>query len=92
MRRPDLTELSDRLQMFASQLSEAVRGDGEPPHPWRLDEWMIEYERAHPPPPAAPGPTLESLRGSVPDLTGGLSTREYLDRLRAGSAPEQGAR
>ena len=40
------------------------------------EEVMQQFER--------PLPSIESLAGSIPDFTGGLSTEEYLRRLRSG--------
>ena len=33
-------------------------------------------------------PTLSELMGSIPDLTGGLSTEEYMRKIRGELAPE----
>ena len=38
--------LADDLLMFATQLREAVDGEGDAPHPWRFDDWLACYRRA----------------------------------------------
>lgn len=43
--------LADELAMFAAQFREAVDGEGDPPHPWRLDDWLACYQRAFDAPP-----------------------------------------
>ncbi len=34
---------ADDLHMFASQIREAMRGEGDLPHPWALDDWLVIY-------------------------------------------------
>lgn len=41
-----MTELADELAMYSTQLREALKGEGEPPHPWNLEPWLNEYARA----------------------------------------------
>lgn len=47
MKRRSLNELSEDLDMLASQLRESLDGDGSRPSPWRLDDWMTEYRQAY---------------------------------------------
>ena len=34
---------ADDLAMFASQIREAMRGEGDLPHPWKFDDWLVDY-------------------------------------------------
>lgn len=34
---------ADDLCMFASQIREAMKGEGDLPHPWTLDDWLVDY-------------------------------------------------
>ena len=36
-------ECADTLTMFASQLSGSLNGGGDPPSPWRIDDWLAGY-------------------------------------------------
>ena len=38
--------LAEDLLMLAQQLREAVDGEGDPPHPWRFDDWISCYRKA----------------------------------------------
>ena len=42
-------ELRDELQMFASQLDEALHGHGDMPSPWRFDDWLNLYRDVYRP-------------------------------------------
>lgn len=34
---------ADDLHMFASQIREAMKGEGNLPHPWTFDDWLVIY-------------------------------------------------
>ncbi len=34
---------ADDLSMFASQIREAMKGEGDLPHPWAFDDWLVIY-------------------------------------------------
>ncbi|MBI2313556.1 MAG: hypothetical protein HYU77_13735 [Betaproteobacteria bacterium] len=34
---------ADELSMFATQIREAMAGTGDLPHPWKLDDWLVDY-------------------------------------------------
>lgn len=36
-------EVADDLTMLASQLQEALRGEGDMPSPWTFDDWFTRY-------------------------------------------------
>ena len=39
----DFETAADNLSMFASQIREAMKGEGDLPHPWALDDWLVDY-------------------------------------------------
>lgn len=46
MKLRSLKELSEELDMMASQLRESLNADGARPSPWRFDDWITEYRQA----------------------------------------------
>ncbi len=61
----------ERLHQLVDQLPEAAEGEVER---------LLERLTSTPPRP----PTTEELGGQFPDLTGGMSTAEYLRKIRGG--------
>jgi hypothetical protein len=42
-----MEDLADMLAMYATQIRESARGEGDPPHPNRLDDWLIDYRHRY---------------------------------------------